>query len=180
MLGAYFRAITASDVQSKSDLFGENYYPISLFHKLPLIRSRIAKCYGCLWVVYKMAFVLFLFYDLKLAVIVLSFLNPASMFVMDFYQFQRMQTVNKVRLDKLYLLAHIVVDLILLLNAGFVMLVEWTSNATHTDESLLQKLDEWFWAYRIFLATFVYLKFAILVVEFLIFRRRSQRIYKSS
>lgn len=128
--------------------------------------------------IYKLALVLLVFYDLKIWVVALSLINPVTMLAMDIWQFKRLVAIFKMPLDKLYLLLNLSADLILLMNAGFVLLLEVASEA-RADHPYLPYFDVLFNCYRLFLITFICLKFCALLVEILVNRIRTRNILKS-
>ena len=50
-----------------------------------MLKYKLTKLYGSLWMIYKLVFAFLLYYDLKKGVIILALVNPISMFVMDIY-----------------------------------------------------------------------------------------------
>ena len=72
------------------------------FHKLPILKFRITKLYGTLWMIYKLIFPFLLYYDTKLYVIILALANPISMLVLDLLEFCTLQYHYKINFDRLY------------------------------------------------------------------------------
>ena len=50
-----------------------------------MLKYKVTKLYGSIWMIYKLVFAFLLYYDLKLWVIILALVNPISMFMMDTY-----------------------------------------------------------------------------------------------
>lgn len=116
------------------------FYAAAFFHKLPILKYKVTKCYGDLWIIYKFAFVFLLYYDMKQYIIILALINPLSMVGMDCFQFYRLWRYYRINFDKVYFCMHIFADLILLLNGMFLFLVEYSSEAT-SNSQLVNKFD---------------------------------------
>lgn len=83
MLIFYFMKSLKIDVISLTYKSFSKFYVLAFFHKLPMLKYKITKQYGTLWIIYKLIFPFLLYYDLKKLVIILSLVNPISMFAMD-------------------------------------------------------------------------------------------------
>ena len=59
---------------------------------------------------------------------------------------------------------HMFTDLILLMNGIFVWLIEYSSEATRSS-SLLNKFDSFFYGYKVFIISYIVVKFVILIGE---------------
>ena len=83
MLVFYFKKSLKTEIIGFASEVTSKFYTIAFFHKLPILKFRITKLYGTLWIIYKLTFPFLLYYDLKLFVIILALANPISMLAMD-------------------------------------------------------------------------------------------------
>lgn len=127
---------------------------------------------------YKLVFVALLYFDQRLCFTILSFINPISYFIFDAWQMLRLKRTHKINMDKLYLATHFFADLFLLLNAGFVLLIQCASDMEQGNY-LLAHIDSLFLAYRTYLVVFVIYKLLILLIEIPLASKKMSHILKS-
>lgn len=130
MLVLHYLTVFSSEFKNRSYNTSSKFYTLSWFHKLPLVRYRFTKFYGTLWILLKIIQPILLYYDIKIPFIILSFLNPFAMFVIDIAFFFCMQKYCRIIIDRPYFYAHLVADFILLVNGIFVLVVETSSQIT--------------------------------------------------
>lgn len=128
---------------------------------------------------YKLLFALMLYFDTKLGVVILALVNPLSMIAFDIWQFWRMRRQNRMLFDKLYFAAHLLVDLMLVINGVCVKYMEQASTTPASAAQELPVINGYYRVYRVFLICFVLTKFVLFVIEIAIFRCRYKRILKS-
>lgn len=177
MLGVYFSVAFKLGISE----FENRIYFLPLFHKFPFFKSRLARNYSTPCIVYKLAFVFLLYYDLKITLMVASFLNPVSMILMDIWQFVSLNRNFRLSPDWLYMILHFWCDLLLLFNGFFMILLQRASYLSKDDgpPEIYSKLDFYYSIYRAFLICFLIQKFCLLLLEIKINQARSKSIRQS-
>lgn len=144
---------------------------LAFFHALPCLKSRISKHSSTPWIIFKVLYLIALYMNKKPYIMVLWIVFPLLIIAWDLLQFRLLWRSLKCKIDCCYLTWHLICDLFLLCNGAFVMVLVLSSQADN-GSWLMRKIDFYYSSYRNYLIAYLCLKFAILLIEITVSRRR--------